>query len=76
MANILPPSRKGTKGIPPPVENPSHNLTKTPTGGLKLLQFKVSPETHREFKTYAAQHDISMLQLFEECFDFYKKHHQ
>lgn len=73
---ITPPNRKNTKGAPPPVEKPSDNLTKAPSNAHKLLQFHVSPEMHREFKMYATLHDISMLELFEQCFDFYKKHHQ
>jgi len=32
------------------------------------LNFKVPPEFHREFKTWAASHDISMTALLVEAF--------
>ena len=34
----------------------------------KHLNFKVPPEFHREFKTWAASHDISMTALLVEAF--------
>jgi len=39
----------------------------------KPLNFKVSAEFHRVFKTYAAQHGISMRQLLELGFEMVKK---
>ncbi len=73
MATITPPKKKTTKGAPPPEQKPSQNLTKAQSGLPVPLNFKVSPEFHREFKTYAAQHDISMLELLERCFKSYKE---
>ena len=50
-------------------------------GGPELtpLNFKVSREFHREFKTFAAQHGKSMVGIFQEAFallkDTYGKQH-
>lgn len=40
---------------------------------LTPLNFKVSTEFHREFKTYAAQRGISMLELLQEGFRLVKE---
>lgn len=40
---------------------------------LVALNFKVAPAFHREFKTYAAQHGLSMLELLRISFDLVKK---
>lgn len=37
------------------------------------LNFRVSTEFHREFKTYAAQRGISMLELLQEGFRLVKE---
>lgn len=73
MATIIPPKNRTTKGIPPPADKPSQNLTKVESSSNVPLNFKVRAEFHREFKTYAAQHDISMLELLERCFEAYKE---
>jgi predicted HicB family RNase H-like nuclease len=39
----------------------------------KPLNFRVSAEFHRAFKTYAAQHGMSMRQLLELGFELVKK---
>ncbi len=39
----------------------------------KHLNFKVPPEFHREFKTYAASHDISMTALLIEAFNILRE---
>jgi predicted HicB family RNase H-like nuclease len=39
----------------------------------KPLNFKVSPEFHRAFKTYAVMHGMSMRQLLELGFEMVKK---
>ena len=36
------------------------------------MNFKVPPDFRREFKTYAAQHGISMLDLLQEGFRLIK----
>ena len=55
MAKIAKP--KGTKGQP--AEEASQTLSQN--GELIGLNFKIEPEFRREFKTYAAEHDLSML---------------
>jgi hypothetical protein len=49
------------------------NLKQPQAGDLKPLNFKVDPAFHREFKTYAATHGISMLELLREGFDLVKQ---
>jgi len=39
----------------------------------KHLNFKVPPEFHREFKTWAASHDMSMTALLVEAFNIMRK---
>ena len=73
MANIQsPPKKKGTKGTPPPETNASVNLTKT-SGDYVPLNFKVPAEFKREFKTTAASHDMSMVDMLQTCFQFWKE---
>jgi hypothetical protein len=40
---------------------------------LTPLNFKVPEKFHREFKTYAAQHGVSMLELLQEGFRLVKE---
>ncbi|WP_197711000.1 hypothetical protein [Chromatium okenii] len=67
---------------PPPPSNKTQvsslmavvdNLKQPQAGDLKPLNFKVDPAFHREFKTYAATHGISMLELLREGFDLVKQ---
>ena len=74
MAKIRPPKRK-TKGMPPPANRPTANLTKEETGTLRPLNFKVPALFHRDFKSYAVLHDMSMLKLLKRCFEEYKDNH-
>jgi len=71
MANIPAPV-KGTKGKPPSKAQTLDNLSRPETGELKPLNFKVAAEFHRAFKTFAAAHDLSMVQLLREGFDLVK----
>ena len=73
MAKISKPSSANRKGAPPPELEASTNLTRTPNEDLKPLNFKVSAEFKREFKTYAAVNDMSMVQLLQDCFEHYKR---
>jgi hypothetical protein len=72
MSKILPPHRTG-KGLPPALVQVVHNLDRSEAGALKALNFKVSPEFHREFKAYAAVHGVSMLDLLKEGFALVKQ---
>ena len=66
MAKIAKP--KGTKGQP--AKEASQTLSQN--GELIGLNFKIEPEFRREFKTYAAKRDISMVDLLKESFALYK----
>ena len=46
---------------------------KSPSMEGKPLNFKVTPEFHRAFKTYAAQHGMSMRELLEQGFQLVKR---
>lgn len=70
---VKPPPAHKTKGEPPPPTQPSQNLTKPSPGGLKPLNFRVPAGFHQEFKTYAARHGISMLDLLQRSFASYKE---
>ncbi|HFA48687.1 MAG TPA: hypothetical protein ENJ95_06700 [Bacteroidetes bacterium] len=72
MAKIKKPS-SNRKGAPPPEFEASTNLDRKPDKVLRPLNFKVSAEFKREFKSYATNLDISMVQLLQDCFDAYKR---
>ena len=74
MAKIPPPNKstKG-KGTPPPTTATVGNLEKAEPTRLTPLNFKVPAEFRREFKTYAAQHDLSLSKLLQESFRFLKE---
>ena len=72
MAKISKPIR-ATKGAPPVEIEASRNLTKAEDSDLAPLNFKVPAEFKREFKTLAAQMDISMVELMRRCFQVYKE---
>lgn len=46
---------------------------KSESAALTPLNFKVPEKFHREFKTYAAQHGVSMLELLQEGFRLVKE---
>jgi hypothetical protein len=72
MTQILPPKRS-KKGPPPPIEQTVGNLEKPEPTSLKPLNFKVPAAFHREFKSYAVQHGMSMLDLLREGFQAVKE---
>lgn len=71
VANLKKP-RRG-KGAPPKVE--SKNLVAPEATGNVPIQLKISPELRREFRTYAAERDLSLNELFAEVWRVYKKEH-
>ncbi len=73
MAKIGKPSSSNRKGAPPPEFEASTNLNRAPDDDLKPLNFKVSADFKRDFKTYATVNDISMVQLLQDCFEYYKR---
>ena len=46
-----------------------------PEGGLQPLNFRVGAEFRREFKTYAAAHDLKLNELLRRSFEAYRKQH-
>lgn len=71
MAKISKPKRV-TKGIPPAEHEASTNLKRSADQELKPMNFKVPAAFKREFKTYATELDMSMVELLQQCFYFYK----
>jgi hypothetical protein len=71
IKNLTRPS----KGIPPPPELTTNNLSKPPSGQKVHQQVKISPETRRAFRSKAAESDIDLGTLFEEMWQFYIENH-
>lgn len=67
------PLLKSKKGPPPKPQPAPANLDKPDLAHFKPLNFKVPGDFHREFKTFAAAHGKSMLELLREGFDLVKK---
>lgn len=70
------PSKKpGPKGLPPEPNQPSHvvgNAASKPEAGSQVpCNFRVSPEFRRRLKSFAAAHDVSMVDIFTEAVDEY-----
>jgi hypothetical protein len=63
------------KGTPPPPAQTNNNLLKPPTGSTVPLQVNIEPEVKREFRVYAAEHDIDMSKLFVTMWRYYKQNH-
>ena len=49
------------------------NLNKPEPATLTPMNFRVPEEFHREFKLYAVQHGISMVDLLQESFRLLKE---
>ena len=70
-----PPPKKTRKGAPPSPEKTLGNLEKPELAALAPLNFKVPRDFRREFKTYASQHDMKMVELLQEGFRLIKGQH-
>ena len=75
MAKV-PAPRGGRKGLPPGPAAAGDNLARPAGAALKPLNFRVSPEFHREFKTFAAAHGRSMVAVLYEAFDLVRAKHR
>lgn len=53
-------------------KNPRKNV---PPEGRAPLNFKVPKDFRREFKTYASQHDMKMVELLQQGFLLVKERH-
>ena len=69
-----PPKRKSRKGEPPPEIEASVNLHVSDPDDLKPLNFKVPAAFKKEYKTYATDRDMSMVELLQRSFELYKTH--
>ena len=63
------------KGIPPAPVETHNNLVKPASGRTVPLQVNIDPEVKREFRVYAAEHDIDMSDLFTAMWQYYKANH-
>ena len=73
MATKAKPPRK-RKGSPPKAEQPQkNNLEKLATNEIVGLNFKVPPEFKKEYRTYAAEKDMKMIEILMKSFDLYKE---
>lgn len=70
-----PPKRnRSNKGEPPKRESPkSLNLSKAPAAERVAMNFYVDPEFKREYKLFAAEHDLKLIDILRESFQLYKE---
>lgn len=68
-----PPKKPSSKGSPPPIEKPSANLTRNPSDKSVALNFYVENEFRRAYKSFAVEHDMTMVELLKRSFELYKE---
>ncbi len=75
MAEISKPPKKAQKtGAPPAKDTPMvRNLEQPVEMELHNLAFKVGQAFKREYKTYAAERGMSMLEVLKESFKLYRE---
>jgi hypothetical protein len=73
MAKALRPGTKPKSGLAA-TETMTRRSGSAPSE-LAPLNFKVTKAFRREFKTYASQHDMKMVELLQEAFRLVKEHH-
>jgi hypothetical protein len=61
---------KSRKGTPP--ASPAPNLHKPGHDDLTPLNFKVPAEFARDFKVYAAMHNMKLVELLKASFEAFK----
>ena len=71
MAKV-PPPLKSAKGIPPLPVITLANLDRPEPTTLTPMNFKVPEEFHREFKLYAVQGGMSMVELLQKSFCLFR----
>jgi hypothetical protein len=57
------------------LNTPPHPEALGPPPRTTTMNFKVSEEFHREFKIYAAQHGLKMVEVLERSFRLLKGEH-
>jgi len=73
MAKV-PRPKNSRKGPPPPAAKTVANLDKPEPASSVPFNFKVPAEFKREFKIYAAQRGISMVEVLQEAFRLLMEH--
>lgn len=72
-----PSLKPSSKGAPPTAATPGTvvgNNTAKPESGEKVpLNFRVDPEMRREFKAFAVEHDMQMVDVLKEAWAAYKR---
>jgi len=56
-----------------PAERPEAPAERAGDGGLSPLNFRVPATFRREFKTYAARHDLKLNELLRRSFEAYRR---
>jgi hypothetical protein len=71
-----PPKKSNRLGTAPTLESATttvdNNTTKPANSDLVPLNFKVDGEFRRELKSFAAAHDMSMVDVIKESFALFK----
>jgi len=71
--NIKAPKKKRSKPTPPPTATETKgNLDKPARGTSVQLKLNIDADIKKQFKSYAAEHDVSMSDLFVKAFEFYR----
>lgn len=61
-------------GEPPSIKKKvSQNLQKNDSTQLVQFSFATDPEFKREYRMFAAEHDMSMTEVLKKSFEHYKK---
>lgn len=72
MAKISKPTKRKGKGLPPKDEvTVTHNLIKSPKNEVTTLNFRVPKSFKKQFKQFAFDHDITMVELLMKSFRNY-----
>lgn len=72
MTKRAPSKRAQRTPTPLPSGSPPSRV-KADVAALTPLNFKVPPEFHRDFKTFAAQHSKKMVEVLQEAFALLKE---
>jgi hypothetical protein len=67
------PSKRASKTSRPLLTGNTQSTAKAEVTVLTPLNFKVPPEFHRDFKTFAAQHCKKMVEVLQEAFALLKE---
>lgn len=66
-------SKRARRTSTPLLTSNAQSRAKAEVAVLTPLNFKVPPEFHRDFKTFAAQHSKKMVEVLQEAFALLKE---